>query len=333
MEETLTTDIKLLNEKINKESAIIDILTLEIGKVIVGQKQMSERLLVALLSNGHILLEGVPGLAKTLAISTLSQTIDAKFSRLQFTPDLLPADLIGTQIYSPKNEQFSVKKGPIFANFILADEINRAPAKVQSALLEAMQERQVTIGGETFKLEEPFLVMATQNPVEQEGTYPLPEAQVDRFMLKVIIDYPEKEDEKLIVRHNLAQTFPTANKVLSKNAIIQARNIVKQVYMDEKIEQYIIDIVFATRNPEKYGLEKLKDLISFGASPRASINLAIASKAYAFIKRRGYVIPEDVRALCYDVLRHRISLTYEAEAENISSEDIIKDILNTVEIP
>ena len=252
---------------------------------------------------------------------------------MQFTPDLLPADLIGTQIYSPKNEQFSVKKGPIFANFILADEINRAPAKVQSALLEAMQERQVTIGGETFKLEEPFLVMATQNPVEQEGTYPLPEAQMDRFMLKVIIDYPEKEDEKLIVRHNLAQTFPTANKVLSKDAIIQARNIVKQVYMDEKIEQYIIDIVFATRNPEKYGLEKLKDLISFGASPRASINLAIASKAYAFIKRRGYVIPEDVRALCYDVLRHRISLTYEAEAENISSEDIIKDILNTVEIP
>ena len=333
MEETLTTDIKLLNEKINKESAIIDLLTLEIGKVIVGQKQMSERLLVALLSNGHILLEGVPGLAKTLAISTLSQTIDAKFSRLQFTPDLLPADLIGTQIYSPKNEQFSVKKGPIFANFILADEINRAPAKVQSALLEAMQERQVTIGGETFKLEEPFLVMATQNPVEQEGTYPLPEAQVDRFMLKVIIDYPQKEEEKLIIRHNLAQTFPTVNKVLSKDAIIQARNIVKQVYMDEKIEQYIIDIVFATRNPEKYGLEKLKDLISFGASPRASINLAIASKAYAFIKRRGYVIPEDVRALCYDVLRHRINLTYEAEAENISSEDIIKDILNTVEIP
>jgi MoxR-like ATPase len=333
MEETLTTDIKLLNEKINKESAIIDMLTMEIGKVIVGQKEMTERLLVALLSSGHILLEGVPGLAKTLAISTLSQTIDAKFSRLQFTPDLLPADLIGTQIYSSKKEQFSVKKGPIFANFILADEINRAPAKVQSALLEAMQERQVTIGGETFKLEEPFLVMATQNPVEQEGTYPLPEAQVDRFMLKVIIDYPQKDEEKLIIRHNLAQTFPTVNKVLSKDAIIQARNIVKQVYMDEKIEQYIIDIVFATRNPEKYGLEKLKDLISFGASPRASINLAIASKAYAFIKRRGYVIPEDVRALCYDVLRHRINLTYEAEAENISSEDIIKDILNTVEIP
>ena len=333
MEETLTTDIKQLNEKINKESAIIDMLTLEIGKVIVGQKQMSERLLVALLSNGHILLEGVPGLAKTLAISTLAKTIDAKFSRLQFTPDLLPADLIGTQIYSPKNEQFSVKKGPVFANFILADEINRAPAKVQSALLEAMQERQVTIGGETHKLEEPFLVMATQNPVEQEGTYPLPEAQVDRFMLKVIIDYPQKEEEKLIVRNNLAETFPTANQVLSKDAIIQARNIVKQVYMDEKIEQYIIDIVFATRNPEKYGLNKLKDLISFGASPRASINLAMASKAYAFIKRRGYVIPEDVRALCHDVLRHRIGLTYEAEAENIISEDIINDILNAVEIP
>ena len=294
---------------------------------------MRERLLVALLSNGHILLEGVPGLAKTLAISTLAKTIDAKFSRLQFTPDLLPADLIGTQIYSPKNEQFSVKKGPVFANFILADEINRAPAKVQSALLEAMQERQVTIGGETYKLEEPFLVMATQNPIEQEGTYPLPEAQVDRFMLKVIIDYPQKEEEKLIVRNNLAETFPTANQVLSKDAIIQARNIVKQVYMDEKIEQYIIDIVFATRNPEKYGLNKLKDLISFGASPRASISLAMASKAYAFIKRRGYVIPEDVRALCHDVLRHRIGLTYEAEAENIISEDIINDILNAVEIP
>lgn len=333
MENTLSTDIKALNEKISKESAFIDMLTLEISKVIVGQKHMSERLLVALLSNGHILLEGVPGLAKTLAISTLAKTIDAAFSRLQFTPDLLPADVIGTQIYSPKNEQFSVKKGPIFANFILADEINRAPAKVQSALLEAMQERQVTIGGETFKLKEPFLVMATQNPVEQEGTYPLPEAQVDRFMMKVVIDYPEKEEEKLIVRHNLAKTFPTANKVLSKDAIINARNVVKQVYMDEKIEQYIIDIVFATRNPEKYGLEKLKDLISFGASPRASINLAMASKAYAFIKRRGYVIPEDVRALCHDVLRHRIGLTYEAEAENIITEDIINEILNGVEIP
>ena len=333
MENTLTTDIKSLNEKINKESAFIDMLTLEISKVIVGQNHMSERLLVALLSNGHILLEGVPGLAKTLAISTLAKTIDTAFSRLQFTPDLLPADVIGTQIYSPKNEQFSVKKGPIFANFILADEINRAPAKVQSALLEAMQERQVTIGGETFKLKEPFLVMATQNPVEQEGTYPLPEAQVDRFMMKVVIDYPEKEEERLIVRHNLAETFPTANKVLSKDAIINARNVVKQVYMDEKIEQYIIDIVFATRNPEKYGLEKLKDLISFGASPRASINLAMASKAYAFIKRRGYVIPEDVRALCHDVLRHRIGLTYEAEAENIITEDIINEILNGVEIP
>jgi len=333
MENTLTTDIKELNEKINKESVIIDMLTLEISKVIVGQKHMSERLLVALLSNGHILLEGVPGLAKTLAISTLAKTIDAAFSRLQFTPDLLPADLIGTQIYSPKNEKFSVKKGPIFANFILADEINRAPAKVQSALLEAMQERQVTIGGETYKLEEPFLVMATQNPVEQEGTYPLPEAQVDRFMLKVIIDYPEKEEEKLIVRHNLAETFPTANKVLGKDAIINARNVVKQVYMDEKIEQYIIDIVFATRNPEKYELKKLKDLISFGASPRASISLAIASKAYAFIKRRGYVIPEDVRALCHDILRHRIGLTYEAEAENITTEHIINEILNAVEIP
>jgi MoxR-like ATPase len=294
---------------------------------------MSERLLVALLSNGHVLLEGVPGLAKTLAISTLAKTIDSEFSRLQFTPDLLPADIIGTQIYSPKNEKFSIKKGPIFANFVLADEINRAPAKVQSALLEAMQERQVTIGGESFKLDNPFLVMATQNPVEQEGTYPLPEAQVDRFMLKVIIDYPNKEEEKIIIRHNLAKNFPEANPVLKTNAIIKARDLVKEVYMDEKIEQYIIDIVFATRNPEKYGLEKLKDLISFGASPRASINLAIASKAYAFIKRRGYVIPEDVRALCYDVLRHRIGLTYEAEAENISSEDIIKDILNTVEIP
>jgi len=333
MEEQLSTDIKQLNDKINKESAIIDMLKLEISKVIVGQKNMSERLLVALLSNGHVLLEGVPGLAKTLAISTLAKTIDAVFSRLQFTPDLLPADLIGTQIYSPKDEKFTVKKGPIFANFILADEINRAPAKVQSALLESMQERQVTIGGKTYKLEEPFLVMATQNPVEQEGTYPLPEAQIDRFMLKVIIDYPEKEEEKIIIRNNLAENFPTANKVLSKEAIINARNIVKQVYMDEKIEQYIIDIVFATRNPEKYKLNQIKNFISIGASPRASINLAIASKAYAFIKRRGYVIPEDVRALCHDILRHRISLTYEAEAENITTEDIINHILNAVEIP
>ena len=333
MTEILQPEIKELNERINKESAIIDILLLEMNKVIVGQKHMSERLLVALLSNGHVLLEGVPGLAKTLAISTLAKTIDAKFSRLQFTPDLLPADIIGTQIYSPKNEKFSIKKGPIFANFILADEINRAPAKVQSALLEAMQERQVTIGGESFDLDKPFLVMATQNPVEQEGTYPLPEAQVDRFMLKVVIDYPKKDEEKLIIRHNLATNFPTPNSVLKTDAIIRARNLVKEVYMDEKIEQYIIDIVFATRNPEDYGLERFKDMISFGGSPRASINLAASAKAYAFIKRRGYVIPEDVRALCHDVLRHRIGLTYEAEAENITSEHIITEILNAVEIP
>ena len=333
MSEILNTDIKELNEKINKESAIIDIIMFEMNKVIVGQKNMTERLMIALLANGHILLEGVPGLAKTLAISTLSKTVDANFSRLQFTPDLLPADIIGTQIYSPKSEKFSVKKGPIFANFILADEINRAPAKVQSALLEAMQEKQVTIGGESFNLEKPFLVMATQNPVEQEGTYPLPEAQVDRFMLKVVIDYPKKDEEKMIVRHNLAKTFPVANSVVKTDAILKARELVKDIYMDEKIEQYIIDIVFATRNPEQYGLEKLKDMISFGASPRASINLAAACKAYAFIKRRGYVIPEDVRSLCYDVLRHRIGLTYEAEAENITSEDIITEILNAVEIP
>lgn len=333
MTEILNTDIKELNEKINKESAIIDIIMLEMNKVIVGQKNMTERLMIALLANGHVLLEGVPGLAKTLAISTLSKTIDAKFSRLQFTPDLLPADIIGTQIYSPKNENFSVKKGPIFANFILADEINRAPAKVQSALLEAMQEKQVTIGGESFNLEKPFLVMATQNPVEQEGTYPLPEAQVDRFMLKVVIDYPKKDEEKLIVRHNLAKSFPTPNSVVKTDSILKARNLVKEVYMDEKIEQYIIDIVFATRNPQEYGLEKLNDMISFGASPRASINLASACKAYAFIKRRGYVIPEDVRSLCFDVLRHRIGLTYEAEAENVTTENIITEILNAVEIP
>jgi len=333
MTEFLQDDIKEINEKINKESAIVDILLLEMNKVIVGQKKMSERLLVALLSNGHVLLEGVPGLAKTLAISTLAKTIDAKFSRLQFTPDLLPADIIGTQIYSPKNEKFSIKKGPIFANFVLADEINRAPAKVQSALLEAMQERQVTIGGESFDLDKPFLVMATQNPVEQEGTYPLPEAQVDRFMLKVVIDYPKKEEEKIIIRNNLAKKFPSPNSVLKTDAIIKARNLVKEVYMDEKIEQYIIDIVFATRYPEQYGLEKFKDMIAFGGSPRASINLAAAAKAFAFIKRRGYVIPEDVRALCHDVLRHRIGITYEAEAENITSEDIITEILNTVEIP
>ncbi len=326
-------DIKKINEKINKESAIIDLLSMELGKVIVGQKEMVDRLLVALLSDGHILLEGVPGLAKTLAISTLAKTIDANFSRLQFTPDLLPADILGTQIYSPKKESFSIKKGPIFSNFILADEINRAPAKVQSALLEAMQERQITIGDQSFKLEEPFLVMATQNPVEQEGTYPLPEAQVDRFMLKVMIDYPKKEEEKLIMRHNLAKEFPQAKNILKTESIISAREVVKEVYMDEKIEQYILDIIFATRSPEKNGLEKIKDYISFGGSPRASINLAKASKAFAFIKRRGYVIPEDVRAMCYDVLRHRIGLTYEAEAENISTEDIITELLNTVEIP
>ena len=332
MEET-AIDINKLNEKINKESAIIDLLSMELSKVIVGQNDMVDRLLIALLSDGHILLEGVPGLAKTLSISTLAKTVDANFSRLQFTPDLLPADILGTQIYSPKKESFSVKKGPIFSNFILADEINRAPAKVQSALLEAMQERQITIGDETFKLDDPFLVMATQNPIEQEGTYPLPEAQVDRFMIKVIIDYPKKEEEKLIMRHNLAKEFPQAKTILKTKDIISAREVVKEVYMDEKIEQYILDIIFASRNPDQNGLNKMKDYISFGGSPRASINLAKASKAFAFIKRRGYVIPEDVRAMCYDVLRHRIGLTYEAEAENISTEDIITEILNTVEIP
>tara|TARA_R110002096_G_scaffold233849_2_gene423982 strand:- start:10337 stop:11386 length:1050 start_codon:yes stop_codon:yes gene_type:complete len=329
-----TGDIKALNEKIQRESSFVDLLTMEMDKVIVGQKHMVERLLVGLLSNGHILLEGVPGLAKTLAINTLATTIDAAFSRIQFTPDLLPADLIGTMIYSQKKEEFSIKKGPIFANFVLADEINRAPAKVQSALLEAMQEKQITIGDETFKLPVPFLVLATQNPVEQEGTYPLPEAQVDRFMLKVVLDYPKKEEEKLIIRHNLAKDgMPKANQILKPEDILKAREAVKEVYMDEKIEQYIVDIVFATRNPEEYGLEKLKELITFGGSPRASISLASAAKAYAFIKRRGYVIPEDVRAIAKDVLRHRIGLSYEAEAENITSEDIINDILNTVAIP
>lgn len=329
-----TEDIKSLNEKIQRESAFVDILTKEMDKVIVGQKHMVERLLVGLLSDGHILLEGVPGLAKTLAINTLATTVEADFSRIQFTPDLLPADLIGTMIYSQKKEEFSIKKGPIFANFILADEINRAPAKVQSALLEAMQEKQVTIGEETFKLPKPFLVLATQNPVEQEGTYPLPEAQVDRFMLKVVLDYPKKEEEKLIIRHNLAKAgMPKANKILKPDDILKAREVVKEVYMDEKIEQYIVDIVFASRSPEDFGLSELKDLITFGGSPRASISLALASKAYAFIKRRGYVIPEDVRAIAKDVLRHRIGLSYEAEAENISSEDIINQILNAVEIP
>jgi len=326
-------DIKELNERIEKESAFVDMVQMEMDKVIVGQKHMVERLLIGLLANGHILLEGLPGLAKTLAITSLASVVKAKFSRVQFTPDLLPADLIGTQIYSQKKEEFSVRKGPIFANFILADEINRAPAKVQSALLEAMQERQVTIGDETFKLEEPFLVLATQNPIEQEGTYPLPEAQVDRFMLKVVIGYPNKEEERLIIRQNMASSFQKVKCMLKPEDITKARAVVKEVYMDEKIEKYIIDIVFATRDPQNYNLEKFESLISFGGSPRASINLALASKAYAFIKRRGYVIPEDVRAVCADVLRHRIGLTYEAEAENITSEEIIAEILNTIEVP
>jgi len=331
---TTSSDIKELNEKIQKESAFIDLLTMEMEKVIIGQKYMVERLLIALLSNGHILLEGVPGLAKTLAIKSLSQTIHVDFSRIQFTPDLLPADLIGTMIYSQKSENFTVKKGPVFSNFVLADEINRAPAKVQSALLEAMQERQVTIGQETFKLPEPFLVLATQNPIEQEGTYPLPEAQVDRFMLKVVLSYPEKDEEKLILRQNVSSTpFPSTSTVVKAEEILRARKVVKEVYLDEKIEQYIIDIVFATRFPEKYNLPELKEIIAFGGSPRASINLAIAAKAYAFIKRRGYVIPEDVRAICHDVLRHRIGLTYEAEAENINSEEVITRILNKVQVP
>ena len=328
-----TVNIKELNERIQKESAFVDIISMEMNKVIVGQKSLVENLLIGLLADGHILLEGMPGLAKTLAINTLANIVDAKFSRIQFTPDLLPADVIGTMIYSQKSEQFQVKQGPIFANFVLADEINRSPAKVQSALLEAMQERQVTIGDNTYKLPKPFLVMATQNPVEQEGTYPLPEAQVDRFMLKVIVSYPKKEEEKLIIKMHNAREFPKATPVLKPEDIVRAREVVKDVYMDEKIEKYIVDIVYATRTPEDYGLGKLKDLISYGASPRASISLAMASKAYAFIKRRGYVIPEDVRAVCYEVLRHRIGLTYEAEAENITTESIITDIINTVEVP
>lgn len=327
------TDINELNERIREESSFVDILINEIGRVIVGQKYMVERLLIGMLSNGHILLEGVPGLAKTLAIKTLAQAINGKFSRLQFTPDLLPADLTGTMIYNHSKEDFTVKKGPLFANFILADEINRAPAKVQSALLEAMQERQITIGDDTYKLEEPFLVLATQNPIEQEGTYPLPEAQVDRFMLKLIINYPTRDEEKFILRQNIAKEFPTPNTVLNTKDILKARETVKEVYMDEKIEQYILDIVFATRFPQEYKLSKLNQLISFGASPRGSINLALGAKSYAFVKRRGYVIPEDVRAVCHDVLRHRIGITYEAEAENITSEDIINEILNTVEVP
>lgn len=333
MDAAISTDIRELNERIHQESAFIDLLRLETSKAIVGQKYMIDRLLLGLLSQGHILLEGVPGLAKTLAIKTLASAIDAKFARIQFTPDLLPADLIGTMIYNQKDNNFSVRKGPIFANFILADEINRAPAKVQSALLEAMQEKQVTIGENTFKLEEPFLVLATQNPIEQEGTYPLPEAQVDRFMLKVVISYPEKEDEKQIIRQNVSGTLQAITQIIKPEEIMRARNLVREVYMDEKIENYILDIVSATRNPELYKLGKLKHLIAYGGSPRASINLALAGKAYAFIKRRGYVIPEDIRSVCQDVLRHRIGLTYEAEAENITAEDIIAEILNVVEVP
>ncbi|MCO4821434.1 MAG: MoxR family ATPase [Flavobacteriaceae bacterium] len=333
MEDTGTIDIKAISEKIEKESAFVDLLTMEMNKVIVGQKYMIERLLIGLLGQGHILLEGVPGLAKTLAINTLSQAVDGSFSRIQFTPDLLPADVVGTLIYNMKINDFSIKKGPIFANFVLADEINRAPAKVQSALLEAMQEKQVTIGDETFILDKPFLVMATQNPVEQEGTYPLPEAQIDRFMLKTVIDYPKMDEEQLIVRANLKGSYEKVNPVISVEQILSAQKAVREVYMDEKIEKYILDIIFATRYPEKYKLSDLKPLISFGASPRGSINLATAAKCYAFIKRRGYVIPEDVRAVVHDVLRHRIGITYEAEAENVTTVDIINKIVNQIEVP
>lgn len=329
----IETDIRELNEKIQRESQFIDLINMEMNKVIVGQKHMTERLLMGLLSNGHILLEGVPGLAKTLAIKTLANVVDADFSRIQFTPDLLPADLVGTMIYSQKSEEFLVRKGPVFANFVLADEINRSPAKVQSALLEAMQEHQVTIGESTFTLPDPFLVMATQNPIEQEGTYPLPEAQVDRFMLKVVIDYPKKEEEKVILRQNIDNEHPAVRKVTSTKDILNARKVCREVYLDEKIENYITDIVFASRYPEEYKLKKFAGMISYGGSPRASINLALAAKAYAFIKRRGYVIPEDVRAVAPDVMRHRIGLTYEAEAENITTEDIINEILNIVEVP
>lgn len=326
-------DIRELNERIEKKSEFIDRLTIGMNQTIVGQKHLVESLLIGLFSDGHILLEGVPGLAKTLAIKSLAQLIDAKYSRIQFTPDLLPADVVGTMIYSQKNEDFTVKKGPIFANFVLADEINRAPAKVQSALLEAMQERQITLAETTHKLPEPFLVLATQNPIEQEGTYPLPEAQVDRFMLKVIINYPKLEEEKLIIRQNISGNNIEIKPILSTDEIIEAREIVREVYLDEKIEKYIVDIVFATRFPENYSLDELKNMISFGGSPRASINLALAARAYAFIKRRGYVVPEDVRAVCHDVLRHRIGLSYEAEANNLTSEDIINKILNAVEVP
>ncbi|MCR5861087.1 MoxR family ATPase [Flavobacterium sp. J372] len=330
---TSAINIQAINEKIERESAFVDLLTMEMNKVIVGQKTMIERLLIGLLGQGHILLEGVPGLAKTLAINTLSQAVHGSFSRIQFTPDLLPADVVGTMIYNIKQNEFSIKKGPIFANFVLADEINRAPAKVQSALLEAMQEKQVTIGEQTFKLERPFLVMATQNPVEQEGTYPLPEAQVDRFMLKTVIDYPKMDEERLVIRQNLKGSHATVNQVASLEQIARAQQAVREVYMDEKIEKYILDLVFATRFPEQYKLEKVKPLISFGASPRGSINLAMAAKCHAFIKRRGFVIPEDVRAVVYDVLRHRVGVTYEAEAENITSVDIINKIVNEVEVP
>ncbi|PQJ16864.1 AAA family ATPase [Aureicoccus marinus] len=333
MEEKTPVDIAAVNEKINQESAFIDLLVQEMNKTIVGQKHMIERLLIGLLGRGHILLEGVPGLAKTLAINSLSKAVKGSFSRIQFTPDLLPADVVGTMIYNIKENDFSIKKGPIFANFVLADEINRAPAKVQSALLEAMQEKQVTIGDETFKLQAPFLVMATQNPVEQEGTYPLPEAQVDRFMLKTVIDYPNLNDEQLIIRQNLKGGGSEINPVVETAQILRAQEVVREVYMDEKIEKYILDLIFATRYPEKYGLDNIKPLISFGASPRGSINLAIASQCYAFIKRRGYVVPEDVRAVVHDVLRHRIGVTYEAEAENVTSEEIVGRIVNRVEVP
>lgn len=333
MEEAISVDIKSINEKVEKDSAFVDLLTMEMNKVIVGQKHMVERLLIGLLGRGHILLEGVPGLAKTLAINTLSKAVSGSFSRIQFTPDLLPADVVGTLIYNIKENDFSIKKGPIFANFVLADEINRAPAKVQSALLEAMQEKQVTIGDTTFKLQAPFLVMATQNPVEQEGTYPLPEAQVDRFMLKTVIDYPKLDEEQLIVRNNLSNNHVKVNPVVTTKQILTAQETVRQVYMDEKIESYILNLIFATRYPENYNLGSIKPLISFGASPRGSINLATAAKCHAFLKHRGYVIPEDVRAVIYDVLRHRIGLTYEAEAENITSEDLITQIINEVEVP
>ncbi|MFN3907668.1 MAG: AAA family ATPase [Flavobacterium sp.] len=328
-----TFDIRAINEKIERESAFIDLLNLEMNKVIVGQKHMVERLLIGLLGQGHILLEGVPGLAKTLAINTLSKAVEGSFSRIQFTPDLLPADVVGTMIYNIKQNDFSIKKGPVFANFVLADEINRAPAKVQSALLEAMQEKQVTIGDTTFPLDKPFLVLATQNPIEQEGTYPLPEAQVDRFMLKTVIEYPKMEEERMVMRQNLLNTKEEVKPVVSIDQILRAQQTVREVYMDEKIEKYILDLIFATRFPEKYGLDSLKPLISYGASPRGSINLATAAKCYAFIKRRGYVIPEDVRAVVHDVLRHRVGITYEAEAENVTSVEIINKIVNEIEVP